>query len=180
MSPRKLIRIFFVLAIAIAITVYVNFRFPKYGNTRSDIAHIASEKVWYNLLITGPEVEVYAVRDFGNDRVALVRPFDEQDGKFGFLYFKKNDSGKYEQRGSIIWCPNDMIEVFHLQNSDGVYDIALYNNTSVVLLQRTNVDGFAENNQVLVSDGITPWAVSGYGYTYNCVTSDGLKLPQKR
>lgn len=180
MSPRKLIRVLVVLAVAIVITIFVNMRFPKYGNTESDIEHIASEKAWYNLLITGPEVEVYALRDFGSERVALVKPCDEGDERFGFLHFKRNDSGKYEPRGSVIWCPNNMIQVFHLENEDGVYDIALYNNDSVVLLQRTDPDGFVENNQVSVSDGITPWKVPGYVYTYNCVTSDGKKLPQKR
>lgn len=180
MSPRKLIKIVMVLVVAIAITILVNMRFPKYGNTKTDIAHIASEKAWYNLLITGPEVEVYALRDFGDDRIALVRPYNEEDERFGFLHFKRNDSGKYEQRGSVIWCPNEMIEVFHLQNADGIYDIALYNNNSIVLLQRTDIDGFVENYHVAVSDGITPWDVPGYGYTYNCVTSDGIKLPQKR
>lgn len=180
MSPRKLIKIVIVLAIAIAATILVNMRFPKYGNTESDIAHIASEKAWYNLLVTGSEFEVYAMGDFENTRIALVRPFDEEDKRFGFLLFYQNAPQKYEQRGSVIWCPNDMMQVFNYQSEEGSYAIALYNNPSIVLIQRTDLQGFVENYQVTVSNGITPWKGTTVGYTYNCVNSNGVKFPQKK
>jgi hypothetical protein len=180
MTIKKFVRIVLLLAVATAITILVNIRFPKYGNTNTDIAHFASRRAWYETLVFGTDVSVYAMKDIDDYRVAVVVPLDEEDQQFGYVYFKRNSSGDYEQRGEIKWSSADQMMVLRLETENDTYDVALYRNNSVVLIQRETISGSLENLQVSNGNAIVPWISEKYRYTYTCVTSKGEKLSQAK
>lgn len=180
MTTKRLIKIVLILAIAISITILANMRFPKYGNTEADIAHIANRNPWYKTLVVGSDVETFALFDLGTERIALVRPHDENDQQFAMVRFKKNQSDKYELReNGITWCPNNQIMVYRVEYEGKNYDICVYNHDDVVLLQRMDVSSFVQNFTVTSDQRIALWEVNGHGYKYNALTSSGVKLNQK-
>lgn len=178
MKVRKFIGLAVVLLLATFITVLYNERFPNYGDTNDDIANIATRRDFMNQLLMGTDVTVFAVREVDTYKIALVKPVDPEDEQFGYLYFKPNASGKCEQRSEVIWCPNNQIQVLKLKTDENYFDIIMYNNPSVILVQRKDPNGVVENRNIAGENGIALWEYVNYGYQYNCVTAEGLKLPQ--
>lgn len=181
MTTKRLVKIVLLMAIAISVTMLVNMRFPKYGNTEEDIAHLVSRNPWYITLISGSDVETVAVFDLGIERVAIVKPIDEAEQQFAMVRFKKNQSDKYELReDGILWCPNDQMKTCRVEFDGKNYDICAFNRDDVVLLQRLDVSLLVQNYTVDRTQKIVAWEAGPYRYTYNVLTTSGMKVNEKK
>lgn len=178
MNGKKLIGVILLFTCAVVFTVIYTERFPKYGNTYTDVANIATQRGAVEQFISGTDVKIVDIQDIDDYRIAVVEPVNDDDARFGYLYFKRNSSGKYEKRTDVIWAPDDKIQVFRLTTEKSDYDIIMYNNRSVVLAQRTNATGFTENMSAASSGSIVSWKTAVYGYTYRVITAAGEHLSQ--
>lgn len=182
MKVRKLIWLLFVMALAIGATVLFNYRFPKYGNSADEICNLASRNDIVNQLIKGTDLKMFKMEDFGEFRVAVMRPIDSEDNTFAYMYFKLNDSGNYEQRGSICWAKKNECQKLNLTIDGKMTDIVMYVDPSVVLIQGLNnagvvVDGAKPGGEY---NYIVPIEVYGTDILYQCITQNNTKLMQKR
>lgn len=178
MNGKKLLGIILLIVLAVAFTILYNERFPKYGNTYDNIAQIATRRDIFSHLVFGSDVKVCDVVDYDTYRFAVLEPLDENEKQYGYIYFRKNPSGKYESRGEVVWISDDKIYVTRLDTDSVSYDIIVHNNSSVILAQRTDRTGHIETMRFPEGRKISLWESSEYGFIYACVTSDGCLIEQ--
>lgn len=178
MNGKKLLGVILLIALAVAFTILYNERFPKYGNTYDNIAQIATRRDKFSNFVFGSDVKVCDVIDFDTYRFAVVVPLDEDDKQYGYIYFRRNSSGKYESKGEAVWISDDNVYVARLDTDEAGYDIIVHNNKSVILAQRTDSTGHIETMRFPDGRQILLWEAAGYGFSYTCLTSDGLIIEQ--